>query len=58
MEKKLRFEFGVLGPWDYDWGMFCLSFDDVIIPSNEPMWLKFFWILGYNANLQSTLSNL
>jgi len=37
----LRFGFGVLGPCDHDWGMFCGYFDDFIIRSDEPiLWLK------------------
>jgi len=52
MKKQfLRFVFGVLDPWDHDWGVFCGYFDDVISRSNEPiLWLKFNWILGYNTS--------
>ena len=39
----LRFGFGVLGPWDHDWGMFFGYFYDVFMRSYPPIfWLEIF----------------
>jgi len=46
----LSFGLGVFGCWCYDWGSFCVVFDDIISWSNvRILWL--YLILGYNTSL-------
>jgi len=51
LEKKIKFWAWCFWLMTSEWGMYCSLFDDVIDQSNEPMlWLKVYWILGYNTS--------